>query len=73
MTAKLKYRYTYIGGNMVVYEYEGGRKGHSYAGRHEGMYGVKLIPRKGGFATDSSVPYVSKAINVFMMEPLHGN
>ena len=72
MTATLNYRFTYIGGTMVVYEYEGGRRGHSYEGRSEGQYGVTLIPRKGGFASDSDVPYVKKAINVFMMEPLHG-
>ena len=73
MTAKLNYRYTHIGGTMVVYEYEGGRRGHTYEGRSEGQYGVKLIPRKGGFSNDSNIPFAPKAINVFMMEPLHGN
>ena len=72
MTATLNYRYTHIGGTMVVYEYEGGRRGHSYMGRHEGQYGVTLYPRKGGFSAESNVPYVQKAINVFMLEPLHG-
>lgn len=73
MTLKLNYRFTYIGGAMVVYEYEGGRRGHTYNARQEGQYGVTLIPRKGGRAYDSNVPFVKKAINVFMMEPLHGN
>ena len=70
---KLNYRYTYIGGTMVVHECEGGRRGHTYNAKEEGQYGVKLIPRKGGFSNDSKVPFVTKAINVFMMEPLHGN
>ncbi len=49
MTATLNYRYTYIGGTMVVYEYEGGRRGHSYEGKAEGTYGVTLFPPQGRF------------------------
>lgn len=68
---KLTYRYTYIGSRMIVYEYEGGRRGHQYEGRYASNgIGVTLIPMRGGYDSDSRLPYTKKYTNVFKLTPL---
>lgn len=67
----LTYRYTYIGSRMIVYEYEGGRRGHRYEGRFAANgIGVTLFPMRGGYDSDSGVPYVRKHTNIFQMHRL---
>lgn len=64
----LAYRYTWEGSRMIVYEYEGGRRGHRYIG-HMASYGlgVTLFPVKGGYDPDCRVPYEKKYTNILKM------
>ncbi len=64
----LSYRYTYIGNQMIVYEYDGGRLCHRYTGIVAGNgIGIVLYPQKGGYGGNNGVPYVKKPINWFMI------
>lgn len=53
---------------MIVYEYEGGRRGHQYVGRMASKgFGVTLYPVRGGYNTDSRQPYEKKYTNILKM------
>lgn len=67
----LTYRYVYRGSRMIVYEYENGRRGHTYLASVAGNgIGVTLLKMKGGFDKYSLMPYQTKQINIYMIKPL---